>query len=73
MKYVLFFIAIIAAQATAQDKKDVQVSPEIAARCEAEGGCVLISRDRINEVVKAALKTGFDEGKKNGICRRDSV
>lgn len=58
MKHAVFLAIVLALPAIAQETGDVQVSPETAARCKAEGGCVLISR----KVMDALLLDSYKEG-----------
>jgi len=59
MKHAFLLAAILALPAIAQETGDVQVSPETAARCKAEGGCVLISRKVMEELLQDSYKEGI--------------
>lgn len=44
-----------------------EMPPQIAAACEAEGGCVFVSRARIKELVDQAASAGLEQCRtKNG-------
>ncbi|WP_294768643.1 hypothetical protein [uncultured Rhodoferax sp.] len=58
---VLVLSAIVALSATAQEKDDVQVSPATAERCKGEGGCVLVSRKVMEELLQDAYKEGAQD------------
>lgn len=77
MKLILAAAVLsLATVATAQEKSEVQVSPEVAAKCEAEGGCMLISRARMTTVMQDVYQGGVEEGRKQAqaagkTCRKD--
>jgi len=65
MRTSAIIIAILASiSAMAQEKDDVQVSPSTAARCKAEGGCVLVSRKVMNELLQDAYTRGAQDAVK---------
>lgn len=77
MKLILAaVILLLASVAIAQEKSEVQVSPEVAAKCESEGGCMLISRSRMVRTMQDVYKGGVEEGRKQAqadgkTCRKD--
>jgi hypothetical protein len=74
MKHAILLAAILALPAIAQEKDDVQVSPATAARCKAEGGCVLVSRKVMDELLQDAYREGISDTAKHleGMtCRKE--
>lgn len=76
LKSFALLAMVAATAATAQEKSEVQVSPEVAAKCEAEGGCMLISRARMTTAMRDVYQGGVEEGRKQAqaagkTCRKD--
>lgn len=62
MNRVLFGIAsvLVATSPGAQDKQ--MTDAQLAAKCEAGGGCVIVTRDELNAVIDAALNLAYKQG-----------
>jgi flagellar biosynthesis/type III secretory pathway protein FliH len=85
----LALLALASAAAAAQTAPDarqtparpeVQVTPEVAERCEREGGCALVSKrylqHALNNAEQRGLQEGFHRGLAEGIqqgCRRKDL
>ncbi len=68
----LVLTAAISLPAFAQVAPTVELPPEVAAKCAEEGGCALVSRDRMTEVMRAVAEKAYEAGKKEsveGACR----
>lgn len=66
MKIALVIAAILVSlSAMAQEKGDLQVSPETAARCKGEGGCVLVSRKVMDVLLQDAYTQGVQDTAKH--------
>jgi len=66
---VVISLAFVAGAATAQDKSvAIQLPPEVAANCKAEGGCTLWSESKLRatltEIWLDGQRSGFLKGRK---------
>lgn len=70
----------VAAQDQNAGRTEIQVTPDIARKCDEEGGCRLLSlrafASMVNRAQQEALQEGFRQGFKQGTeqaCRRGDV
>lgn len=57
------FIVLLLAGTTALVAQDAELTPEQqAAKCAAEGGCALFTRDAFMQIIRAASEAAFRQG-----------
>lgn len=66
MKTALIIIAALSAPVVAQDPRPPMTPEQIAAKCEAEGGCLTLTRVQLVRALLEAKQIGLDEGYDKG-------
>lgn len=65
MKLAFFIVAVLVSVSAMADE-DVKLSPELEAKCKAAGGCVLIPKRIVDELLQDAYQAGIKKAAEDG-------
>lgn len=73
MKYLILFLLCLGA--AAQERIELKLPDEVEAKCQLEGGCLLITNKMFNALLEKAAQEayqyGFDQGAAQVCTRKD--